>query len=76
MDTGAPGPSGHPYVEMMDAQAKAKVANLETTESRFRDFQAASLDRSVARRIRNETIGGIVLLVCIAIATFILFFLI
>jgi len=76
MDTGVPGTVGDPYVEMMDAQAKAKVANLETTESRYRDIEAARLDKTVARKIRNETIGGIVLLVCIAVAVFMLFFIV
>jgi len=60
-----------------DAQTKASIANLETAashQSRFRDIEAASTDTKVSRRIRNETVGGIVLLAIVAVAVFVLFF--
>ena len=74
MDIGASSGVGDRNVEMSDAQTKAKVANLETTQSRFREIEAASSNPTVARKIGNETIGVIVVLICIAVAFFMLFF--
>ena len=67
------------YLAVKDAQTKANIASLETAashQSRFRDIEAASTETKASRRIRNETVGGIVLLVVIAVAVFVLFFVI
>jgi hypothetical protein len=66
-------------IPVKDAQSKANIASLETkakSGSRVRDIEAAYSEPIAARRIRNEAIGGVVLLVCIVVAFFILFFVI
>ena len=63
---------------MKDAQTKARIASLEAgagSQSRVRDYQAARSNPEVARRIKNETIYGIILLACIASAVYVVFFL-
>jgi len=44
------------------------------SDQRIREADGFVSRIDIQRRIRNETIGGIVLLVCIVVAFFILFF--
>jgi len=71
------GAGGDQVIPVKDAQSKARIADLETkamSGSRIRDIEAAYSEPIAARRIRNEEIGGIVLLTCIILAFFLLFF--
>jgi hypothetical protein len=64
-------------VQLEDAQTKARIAGLEanaTSGLRFRDIQASLSRNDVARKIRNQEIAGIIALICIAILTYLVFF--
>jgi hypothetical protein len=61
-----------------DVPTKAGVADLETRAAavlRVRDIEEALSDNAVARKVRNETVAGILVLASIALFIFILFFL-
>jgi len=73
------GAGGDIVIPVKDAQTKVNIAGLESkaiSSSRLRDIEAAFSEPTAARRIRYEAIGGIVLLVLIIVAFFILFFVI
>ena len=73
------GLSGAQHALMIkDVQTKAGVADLETkaaADLRVRDIEEALSDNAVARKVRNETVAGILVLASIALFIFILFFL-
>lgn len=64
-------------VVLKDAPTKAIIADLETraiSGSRIRNKQGALSDPAVARRVRNETIAGVLVLICLAVFTYFFFF--
>jgi hypothetical protein len=56
------------------AESKARISDLEAKARSKSRVPEAELDPRIASRIHRETIGGVVLLACIALAAFILFF--
>jgi len=59
------------------APTKARIADMETKalfRSNTRDILAALSSKDVAKKVRNQAIAGIIALVCIAIFTYLLFF--
>lgn len=72
----SPGP-WQEAIKFKTAEAKANIADTETKailRSDFRNVEELEATPDISRKLRNETIGGIVLLVCIVVAVCILFF--
>jgi hypothetical protein len=62
---------------MKDAQTRARIADSESEavqSQRFIDVEAGISDPSVARKLRNQNIIGILVLVGIAVFIYLLFF--
>jgi hypothetical protein len=62
---------------LKDVRTKASIADLETkvaAQHRSRDIKGAHSDPTVARRVRNEAIAGILALILIGVFTYWFFF--
>lgn len=71
------GPWNDQITILKQAPSKAEIAGLEAkvaSQARFRDIEGAFSVPAVARRIRNEEIAGILVLIGVAAGAFILFF--
>jgi hypothetical protein len=73
----AGGLGGSHGLYIKDMETKASIADLETkalSGQRSRDIEGALSNPTVAKKIRNGNIVGILVLICVAVLVYLFFF--